>query len=488
MANEIGELPEELSTLTKVRDGLKSGALNPVEVVEAFARNMEAGRGINAFITETIERAMDGAKAAVEKLKGSEARPLEGVPIAVKDNFCTKGVLSTAGSKILHNFVPTYESTVTSRLWEAGALLLGKTNLDEFAMGSTTETSHFGPTINPTGLKLGLDNLTPGGSSGGSAAAVAAGMAPGAIGSDTGGSIRQPASFCGVVGMKPTYGLCSRWGIMAYASSLDQAGALGHTVRDVAILLDVIMGEDEKDTTSCPRGCLNLEDALETPMEIERIAIPKEIRQAEATEEAELVWQRAEELVKETGCEIVEVSMPHLKYALPAYYIIALSEASSNLARYDGVRYGYRAEEYEDLIDMYEKTRAEGFGLEAKRRIMMGTHALSAGYYDAYYKKAQQVRAIVANEFAQAFKQADLMLMPAAPAGAYELGKSLDDPLQMYLGDVFTVPVNMAGLPGLSLPVAKDARGMPLGLQVIGPRFFDDKVVAFADKLERALA
>ena len=488
MANDIGDLPEELSTLTKVRDGLRAGALNPVEVVEAFARNMEAGRRINAFITETIERAMDGAKVAAERLQGGEARPLEGVPVAVKDNFSTRGVLSTAGSKILHNFVPTYESTVTSRLWEAGALLLGKTNLDEFAMGSTTETSHFGPTINPAGLKLGLENLTPGGSSGGSAAAVAAGMAPGALGSDTGGSIRQPASFCGVVGMKPTYGLCSRWGIMAYASSLDQAGAFGRTVRDVAILLDVIMGEDDKDTTSCERGCLNLEEALDTPMDIERIAIPKEIRAAEATEEAELVWQKAEELAREVGCEIVEVSMPHLKYALPAYYIIALSEASSNLARYDGVRYGYRAEEYDDLVDMYEKTRAEGFGLEAKRRIMMGTHALSAGYYDAYYKKAQQVRAIVAEEFRQAFKRADLMLMPAAPAGAGELGVAIDDPLQMYLGDVFTVPVNMAGLPGISLPVATDKRGMPLGLQVIGPRFFDDKVVALADRIERALA
>ena len=474
----------EFDSIKNMHESISNGVISPIDVVESFYRQMEQSRHLNVYITETIDLAKKRAEESGERLKKGNARPLEGIPLAVKDNFCTKGILTTAGSKMLHNFIPAYESTVTQKLWDAGAILLGKTNLDEFAMGSSTETSYFGPTINPVGKKLGFNNLTPGGSSGGSAAAVAGGLAAGAIGSDTGGSIRQPASYCGIVGMKPTYGLCSRWGIAAYASSLDQAGAFGKTVEDVAILMDVIIGIDEKDTTSCDRGNVQLESALSKPLETSRIAIPKELREMESTYETELVWSKAEELAKKLNCKIVEVSMPNLKHALPAYYIIALSEASSNLARYDGVRYGFRAASFENIEEMYARTRGEGFGKEALRRIMLGTFSLSSGYYDAYYKKAQQIRSIVSQEFENAFNSADLMLMPTAPTGAFELGSTNDDPIQMYLEDIFTVPVNMAGLPACTVPVSIDKRGMPLGIQVIGPRFSDNDVVSFSRMIE----
>ncbi len=366
-------------------------------------------------------------------------------------------------------------------------MFVGKANMDEFAMGSSTESSHFGPTLNPRGKALGLDNLSPGGSSGGSAAAVAAGIVPVSIGTDTGGSIRQPASFCGVVGMKPTYGLCSRWGIIADASLLDQAGSFGRTVRDVAMMLDAMAGADARDTTSIEGVRVAFEAALEEGERPRRVAIPRELRQESARDDAGRVWELAEELAAEIGVELVEVSMPHLRHALPAYYIIALSEASSNLARYDGVRYGYRAEGVRNITDLYERTRSEGFGREVQRRILMGTFSLSAGYYDQYYNQALKVRRLIAEEFARAFEQADVMLMPTAPGGAFEIGAHGGDPVKMYLEDIFTVPVNLAGLPALSLPVAKDGRGMPLGLQVIGPRLGDAAVLRMARALEEAL-
>lgn len=481
------ENPMTTQTIGQIQQALGEGKLTSEALTQAYLEKIEASTNLNAYVTVTADHALTQAKQSDQRIAEGNARPLEGVPIAVKDNFCTRDILTTAGSKMLHNFVPRYESTVTQRLWDAGAILLGKTNLDEFAMGSSTETSVHGPTLNPRGVALGLDKLTPGGSSGGSAAAVAANLAAAAIGSDTGGSIRQPASYCGIVGMKPTYGLCSRWGIAAYASSLDQAGAFGQTVNDVALVMDVMMGEDAKDTTSCEPGDINLARAVEAPLQKPRLGIPKELLEAASTPETQLVWQRAEALAKAVGGELFEVSMPNLRHALPAYYIIALSEASSNLARYDGVKYGFRADDYSNIEEMYSNTRGQGFGIEAQRRIMLGTFSLSSGYYDAYYKKAQQVRKIVANEFAKLFEKADLMLMPAAPTGAFELGSALSDPVQMYLEDVFTVPVNLAGLPGLSLPVAKDARGMPLGLQIIGPRFSDDKVVSLGHMFEQAL-
>ena len=473
--------------ITDAQCRLKSGQLSAVELIEGFLSAAQKQRHLNVFITETFESAQKQAVEADNRIKSGNARPLEGIPIAVKDNFCTNGIKTTAGSKILHNFTPTYESTITKKLWDAGAILVGKTNLDEFAMGSTTESSYFGPTINPFGERLGYTNLSPGGSSGGSAAAVASGMALGAIGSDTGGSVRQPASFCGLVGMKPTYGLCSRWGIMAYASSLDQAGVFGKTVKDMAIIMDTIIGHDELDSTSTPRGNINPLKACNGQLGKLKIAIPKEIREHNSTKDADLVWDKAEKLAMKLNAELVPVSMPNLKYALPAYYIIALSEASSNLARYDGVRFGHRAENFDKLNDMYERTRTEGFGKEVFKRIMMGTYSLSSGYYDAYYKKAQQVRRIVSNEFKEAFEVADLMFMPTVPTGASELGAATSDPLQMYLEDIFTVPINMAGVPACSVPVANDNRGMPLGLQIIGPRFSDNRVISLANMIENEI-
>ncbi|NQX79642.1 MAG: Asp-tRNA(Asn)/Glu-tRNA(Gln) amidotransferase subunit GatA, partial [Hyphomicrobiaceae bacterium] len=404
------------------------------------------------------------------------------------DNFCTKGVLTTAGSRILKNFVPPYESVVTEQLFNSGIVCVGKTNLDEFAMGSSTETSYFGPTKNPIGEKLGLVNLTPGGSSGGSAAAVAANFVLGAIGTDTGGSIRQPASYCGIVGMKPTYGACSRWGIVAYASSLDQAGAFGNSVKDVAILLDSMIGYDSKDSTSIPNFTPCLEQAAETNLDQLRIGVISELVAGKATADICKIWDKIQDISSMLSAEIVEISMPYISYALPAYYVIALSEASSNLARYDGVRYGYRAKNFSDLTEMYAHTRAEGFGAEVKKRILMGTFSLSSGYYDQFYQKALKVRQLVSNNFRDAFDKCDVILSPTTPTGAFALGTHESDPVSMYQEDIFTVPINLAGLPALSLPGAKDSRGMPLGIQVIGPQKGDASVVRVAATIEQIIS
>ncbi|MEA2898045.1 MAG: aspartyl-tRNA(Asn)/glutamyl-tRNA(Gln) amidotransferase subunit [Bradyrhizobium sp.] len=465
---------------------LRTGKTSAAESVRAHLDRIDQARDLNVFITINGDAALERARDADARIAAGAARPLEGIPIAVKDNYCTKGILTTAGSKILQNFVPTYESTVTQKLLDAGAVIIGKANMDEFAMGSSTETSHFGPTINPAGVRLGLADLSPGGSSGGSAAAVAGGFALGALGSDTGGSVRQPASFCGVVGMKPSYGVCSRWGIIAYASSLDQAGVFGKSVEDVAIILSAIAGEDPKDTTSVAGLNFDFLQCLKEPARKLRIGFPREIMALQSTGDADKVWSSAQRVAQQIDAEIIDVSVPSIKYALPAYYIIALSEASSNLARYDGVRYGFRAAAAGNIQDMYERTRAEGFGAEVKRRIMLGTYSLSAGYYDAYYLKALKVRAVIANEFASAFQTVDVMLMPTTPTSAFKIGSHLDNPVQMYLEDVFTVPINLAGLPAISLPVAKDIRGMPLGLQVVGPRFGDELVIRAAGSIEQA--
>ena len=458
-----------------------------MEAVSASLDSMAAQRELNVFITETPDEARAQAEASDKRIAAGEALPLDGIAMAVKDNYCTNGVRTTAGSRMLENFVPTYDATVIRRLREAGAVILGKANMDEFAMGSSTETSYFGTTINPAGTRLGLDNLVAGGSSGGAAAAVSAGLVLAALGSDTGGSIRQPASFCGVVGMKPSYGVCSRWGIIAYGSSLDQAGAFAHSVADVATVMDAISGPDSADSTSWQGGRIDFSGAAARRPKKLRIGFPKEVLALDATADVDAVWSRAESVAREIGAEIVELSLPSLKHALPAYYIIALCEASSNLARYDGVRYGHRAENPQDLTDLYERTRAQGFGAETRRRILLGTYALSAGYYDAYYLKALKVRRIIADEFRSAFTQADVLFMPTTPSAAFEIGAHSGDPVEMYLQDIYTVPVNLAGLPALSLPAARDARGMPLGLQIVGPQFGDESVMAAAAAVEVAL-
>jgi aspartyl-tRNA(Asn)/glutamyl-tRNA(Gln) amidotransferase subunit A len=483
------------ASITEHRAALRARDISVSEATTAYLDKVHKHRDLNVFITVNEEKALKQARQSDERIAQGTARPLEGIPIAVKDNFCTKGIRTTAASKILavskepdDGFVPLYESTVTRRLLDAGAIILGKTNMDEFAMGSSTESSYFGPTINPVGVRLGFSNLVPGGSSGGSAAAIAARLSLGAIGTDTGGSIRQPASFCGVVGMKPSYGVCSRWGIIAYASSLDQAGAFGRNVEDVAIIMDVIAGEDDKDTTSAVGLKLNFVDALARSPQKLRIGLPKEVMALESTEEADKVWRRAKEAAREMNADLIEVSVPSFRFALPAYYIIALSEASSNLARYDGVRYGFRIGMPKNITDMYERTRSEGFGAEVKRRIMLGTYSLSAGYYDAHYLKALQVRRVIASEFALAFKSVDIMFMPTAPTSAFKIGSHSGSPVQMYLEDIFTVPINLAGLPAISVPIAQDARGMPLGLQIIGPQFGDEIVIRAAASVELAVA
>ncbi|HEV8680588.1 MAG TPA: Asp-tRNA(Asn)/Glu-tRNA(Gln) amidotransferase subunit GatA, partial [Stellaceae bacterium] len=414
-----------------------------------------------------------------------EARPLDGIPLAVKDLFCTKGVLTTAASHILDGFHPPYESTVTEKLWDAGAVMLGKANLDEFAMGSSNTTSHYGPVENP--WRRAGDNrpLVPGGSSGGSAAAVAAHAALAATGTDTGGSIRQPASFCGVVGLKPTYGRCSRWGVVAYASSLDHPGPIARTVKDAAILLGAMAGHDPKDSTSAPLPVPDYEAALTGDISGLRIGIPKEYRAPGMPAEIEALWQCGAEWLREAGAEPVEISLPLTKYALPAYYIIAMAEASSNLARYDGVRFGLRVPG-DSLDGMYELTRAAGFGAEVKRRVLIGTYVLSAGDYDAYYRKAQQVRALIARDFARAFERVDCLLAPTAPSAAFAIGDNSDDPVAMYLNDVFTVPANLAGLPAISVPAGLSADGLPLGLQLIGRAFDEETVLRVGELIERA--
>jgi aspartyl-tRNA(Asn)/glutamyl-tRNA(Gln) amidotransferase subunit A len=425
------------------------------------------------------------AKASDARRARGEAGPLDGAPLGVKDLFCTEGVASTAASKILGGFKPTYESTVTANLWRDGAVMLGKLNMDEFAMGSSNETSAYGPVVNPWRRQGSNVALTPGGSSGGSAAAVAAGLCLGATATDTGGSIRQPAAFTGTVGIKPTYGRCSRWGVVAFASSLDQAGPMARTVEDAAILLTSMAGHDPKDSTSLPVETPDFAAFVGKSVKGLRIGIPKEYRVDGMPAEIEALWKQGIDWLKEAGCEIVEVSLPHTKYALPAYYIIAPAEASSNLARYDGMRFGLRVDGA-NLTETYEKTRAEGFGTEVKRRILMGTYVLSAGYYDAYYIKALKVRRRIADDFDQAFEKVDALLTPTAPSAAFQLGENADDPVAMYLNDIFTVTVNLAGLPGMSLPAGLDAAGLPLGLQLIGRPLDEGTLFSLGGAIEKA--
>ena len=474
-------------TLAQARDGLKKKSFSAVELADAHLLAMEKARALNSYVLETPERASAMAKASDARIHAGKAGPLEGIPLAIKDMFCTEGVRSTACSHILENFVPTYDSSVTANLWSDGAVLLGKTNNDEFAMGSSNETSHFGPVTSPWRRKGANTKLVPGGSSGGSAAAVAAQLCLGATGTDTGGSIRQPAAFTGTVGIKPTYGRCSRWGIVAFASSLDQAGPFARTVRDAAILLRSMAGPDAKDTTCADLPVPDYEAAVGKSVKGLRIGIPKEYRLDGMPAEIEKMWQQGREWLKAAGAELVEVSLPHTKYALPAYYIVATAEASSNLARYDGVRYGLRVPA-RDLVDMYEGTRSAGFGAEVRRRVMIGTYVLSAGYYDAYYLRAQKVRTLIKRDFENCFKAGvHAMLTPATPSAAFGLGeKGQADPVEMYLNDVFTVTVNMAGLPAISVPAGLDAQGLPLGLQLIGRPFDEETLFSAAQVIEQA--
>jgi aspartyl-tRNA(Asn)/glutamyl-tRNA(Gln) amidotransferase subunit A len=472
-------------TLKEALDGLAAKTFSSAEITEAHVKAVEAARALNAYVVETPEKALQMAKASDERRARGQAGPLEGIPLGIKDLFCTEGVSSTAASKILNHFKPTYESTVTANLWRDGAVMLGKLNMDEFAMGSSNETSAYGPVINPWRRQGSNADLTPGGSSGGSAAAVAAGLCLGATATDTGGSIRQPAAFTGTVGIKPTYGRCSRWGIVAFASSLDQAGPVARTVEDAAILLKSMAGHDPKDSTSLPVETPDFPSFVGKSVKGLRVGVPKEYRVDGMPAEIEALWQQGIAWLKEAGCEIVEVSLPHTKYALPAYYIIAPAEASSNLARYDGMRYGLRVDG-QNLTDTYEKTRAEGFGDEVKRRILIGTYVLSAGYYDAYYLKALKVRRRIAEDFDNAFQKVDALLTPTAPSAAFRLGENADDPVAMYLNDIFTVTVNLAGLPGMSLPAGLDAGGLPLGLQLIGRALDEGSLFSLGGAIEKA--
>jgi len=472
-------------TLKGALDGLEKGEFTSVELTRAHIEAVEAARPLNAFLLETPDQALAMAAASDARRALGAAGPLDGAPLGIKDLFCTNGVRTTAASKILEPFVPQYESTVTSQLWRDGAVMLGKLNLDEFAMGSSNETSAYGPVVNPWRRAGSNQALTPGGSSGGSAAAVAADLCLGATATDTGGSIRQPAAFTGTVGIKPTYGRCSRWGVVAFASSLDQAGPIAKTVEDAALLLTSMCGHDPKDSTSLDVPVPNFAAFVGKSVKGLRIGIPKEYRVDNMPAEIEKLWADGVAWLKEAGCEIVEVSLPHTKYALPAYYIVAPAEASSNLARYDGMRYGLRAEGG-NLTEVYENTRAEGFGDEVKRRILIGTYVLSAGYYDAYYLKALKVRRRIAEDFDRAWETCDALLTPTAPSAAFGLGENSNDPIAMYLNDVFTVTTNLAGLPGLSLPAGLDANGLPLGLQIIGRPLDEGTVFSVAGALEKA--
>ena len=472
-------------TIGQARDRLRRKEFTAHELAQAYVKAMEAARPLKAYLAETPDRAIAEAKQSDARLQKGDPLPLDGIPIAVKDLFCTEGVETTAASKILAGFVPPYESTVTANLWRNGALMLGKVNLDEFAMGSATTSSARGPTENPWRRRGDNRPLVPGGSSGGSASAVAARAALAATGTDTGGSIRQPASFCGIVGLKPTYGRCSRWGIVAFASSLDQAGPMTRDVRDAAIMLQAMAGHDPKDSTSAPLQVPNFEAAVGQSVKGLRIGIPKEYRLDGMPKEIETLWQRGIDWLKAAGATTVDISLKMTKYALATYYIIAPAEASSNLARYDGVRFGLRVPG-ETLEAMYENTRGQGFGAEVRRRVLIGTYVLSAGYYDAYYLKAQKVRALIARDFDEAFKSCDAILTPTAPSAAFAIGEKMDDPIAMYLNDVFTVPVNLAGLPGISVPAGLSADGLPLGLQVIGKAFDEETVLRVAAVVEDA--
>jgi aspartyl-tRNA(Asn)/glutamyl-tRNA(Gln) amidotransferase subunit A len=474
-------------TLAQARDALRKKEFSSLDLVDAHLAAMAQARVLNAFVLETPERAHEMARASDARLAKGEGGVLEGLPLGIKDLFCTEGVRSTACSHVLDNFVPAYESTVTANLWRDGAVLLGKLNNDEFAMGSSNETSHFGPVVSPWRRNGSDAKLVPGGSSGGSAAAVAANLCLGATGTDTGGSIRQPAAFCGIVGMKPTYGRCSRWGIVAFASSLDQAGPFARTVRDCAILLNSMAGADPKDTTCTDLPVPDYEAAIGRSVKGMRIGIPKEYRMPGMAPEIETLWAKGAQWLKDAGAELVDISLPMTKYALPAYYIVAPAEASSNLARYDGVRYGLRVPG-RDIIEMYERTRAEGFGKEVRRRVMIGTYVLSAGYYDAYYLQAQKVRTLIKRDFEKSFAEGvTAILTPATPSAAFAIGeKGSADPIEMYLNDVFTVTVNMAGLPGIAVPAGLDAQGLPLGLQLIGRPFEEETLFALGEVIERA--
>jgi aspartyl-tRNA(Asn)/glutamyl-tRNA(Gln) amidotransferase subunit A len=477
--------------LAEARDALRKGDVTSVELTEACLKAIEGADALNAFVHKTPEIALERAKAADARLKGGEEAPaMCGLPIGIKDLFCTKGVPSQAASRILEGFLPQYESTVSQNLADAGAVMLGKLNMDEFAMGSSNETSTYGNVISP--WRRGNDDtaLTPGGSSGGSAAAVAADLCLAATGTDTGGSIRQPAAFTGTVGIKPTYGRCSRWGIVAFASSLDQAGPMTKSVRDAAIMLGAMAGHDPKDSTSADLAVPDFEAMLTGDIRGKKIGIPKEYRMDGMPAEIEKLWTDGAAMLKDAGAEIVDISLPHTKYALPAYYVIAPAEASSNLARYDGVRYGHRAKlaAGDGITEMYEKTRAEGFGAEVQRRVMVGTYVLSAGFYDAYYNRARKVRTLIKQDFEEAFaKGVDAILTPATPSAAFGLGEMADtDPVKMYLNDVFTVTVNLAGLPGVAVPTGIDAQGLPLGLQLIGRPWEEGDLLNTAYALEQA--
>ena len=471
-------------TIAEARDQLAKGEITAVELADDHVSAVEAAGDLNAFILRTPDLARVAAAESDTRRASGEAGALDGIPLAVKDLFCTKGTGTTAASHILHGFTPDYESSVTARLWEAGAVMLGKANLDEFAMGSSNMTSYFGPVKNPWGQSSGRD-LVPGGSSGGSAAAVAARMAMGATGTDTGGSIRQPAAFCGIVGTKPTYGRCSRWGVVAFASSLDHPGPLTRTVQDAAIMLGVMAGHDPKDSTSAVVPVPDFESAITGDIRGLKIGIPKEYRMDGMSVEIEGLWSAGADWLRQAGAEIVDVSLPLTKYALPCYYIVAPAEASSNLARYDGVRYGLRVAG-DDLTDTYERTRAAGFGAEVKRRVLIGTYVLSAGYYDAYYLKAQKVRTRILEDFRDAFDQCDALLTPTSPYPAFGIGEKMDDPIAMYLNDVFTVPASMAGLPAISVPAGLSGDDLPLGLQIISRAFDEETMFRVAGVLEEA--
>ena len=471
--------------LHEARDGLKNKSFSVKDLIVDHISAMESSRKLNAFITETPERALKSAIESDNNYTNNTNRPLEGLPLGIKDMFCTKGVLTTASSKMLANFIPPYESTVTNNLWNDGAILLGKLNNDEFAMGSSNETSFFGSVINPWKKNDINQELVPGGSSGGSSASVAARVGVGALGTDTGGSIRQPAAFTGTVGMKPTYGRCSRWGIIAFASSLDQAGPITRNVKDNAILLNSMCSHDPKDTTSSSKKIPNFENSIGKSIKGLKVGIPNEFIQDGMSDEIIKMWNEGKEWLKMAGAEIIDITLPNTKYALPCYYIIAPAEASSNLARYDGVRFGHSVAS-NDINEMYELTRSDGFGDEVKRRIMIGTYVLSSGYYDAYYLKAQKVRSLISNDYNEAFEKVDVILTPSTPNSAFALNEKCDDPLSMYLNDVFTVPVNLAGLPAISIPSSKDQNGLPLGLQLIGKAFDEESLYSFASIIEES--
>ena len=470
-------------TATEARNSLLKKEISSVELLNAYQNAMEKTEALNNYVTPTLDVAKQMALNADKAYAQGSAGPLAGLPIGVKDLFCTKDIETTACSAILKGFLPSYESTVTSNIWQSGGVMLGKLNCDEFAMGSSNETSIFGPAVNPWSKIDGID-LSSGGSSGGSASSVAAGSALMSLGTDTGGSIRQPAAFCGVVGLKPTYGRCSRWGIVAFASSLDQAGPFTRTVEDSALIFSVMAGHDPKDSTSASLGYTNFSEAVKSGIEGLRIGIPAEYNVDGMDIEISDLWKRGRAWLEQAGAKIVDINLPHTKYALPCYYIIAPAEASSNLARYDGVRYGKRIEA-ETLDAMYEATRADGFGEEVQRRILIGTYALSAGYYDAYYLKAQQVRRLIKEDFEKAFNDVDAILTPTTPTPAFPLGAEVSDPITMYLNDVFTVPANLAGLPGISVPAGLSKQGLPLGLQLLAPPFEEGRLFSVANAIEK---